>query len=569
MKKLLLTLGFAGLVSASQAQIIFAVEAPASIAGGYDFTMSANGWGFPDMSLSSNAVMDTVVLAEDATTADTLACQSIISNVAGKIAILYRGSCEFGVKALNAQNAGAVAVIIINNAPGAPIPMGAGASGANVTIPACMISQADGAILRARIDAGDDVVVFLGSKTGFYQNDLGLYSRHTLKAQSSALPVALAQNASEFNVQLGAWIFNYGQNNQTGITLSANVELNGNSLHNPTSSPVSLNAGDSAYITLPTFSQANYAAGLYNLTYSINYGITDNYPADNSSSSDFLISTNTFAIAELNPAGIPVSASGIRPSNNNNSFSACVVFRNANADRMAPTGLTFSASTATNSGNSLDGEVISITAYEWNDVFTDLNDAGLAISNLVTKATGEYSYDADDQSQFKFAPFDNSFVMDNNRRYLFCATTFNVNVFLGFDSNINYDLNENTYLQPLMVIESDGTYSLGFTNPTYPAIVVHLTPAAAVGVEENNEVHVTPYPNPSNNFVNIPMSSFTGEATLKISDITGKIVSTQKINASENNVLQVNVSELSNGVYVFNLNTENGKTSVFNVVVSK
>jgi hypothetical protein len=569
MKKLLLTFGLVGMFSATQAQIIFAVEAPASIAGGYDFNLSSNGWAFPNMSLASNAVLDTVELALDATAADSLACNAIVSNVTGKIAILHRGACEFGVKALNAQNAGAVAVIIINNIPGAPVAMGAGASGANVTIPAIMISQADGATLIARIEAGDDVVAFIGSKTGYYPNDLGFYSRHTLKAESSAIPSAMAQNGSEFSVQLGAWVFNYGQNDQTGITLSADVTLGANSLHNPTSSAFSLLAGDSVYITLPTFSQTSYTAGLYNLTYSLNYATTDDYDSDNEVSSDFLISTNTYAVAELDPAGLPVSASGIRPSTNNNSFSACVVFRNANADRMAPTGLTFSASTATNSGNTLDGEVISVTAYEWNDVFVDLDDAGLAISNLVTKATGEYSYDADDQSQFKFAPFDNSFVMDNDRRYLFCATTFNVNVFLGFDSNINYDLNEDTYLQPLMAIESDGTYSLGFTNPTYPAIVVHLTPAAAVGVEENNEVSITPFPNPSSTFVNIPMGEFSGEATLSITDITGKIVSTQKINAIDNNVLQVNISDLSNGVYVFNLNSENGKTSVFNVVVSK
>jgi hypothetical protein len=569
MKKLLLTFGLVGMFSATQAQIIFAVEAPASIAGGYDFNLSSNGWAFPDMSLAANAVLDTVMLADDGTAGDSLACNALVNDLTGKIAILYRGTCEFGAKALNAQNAGAVAVIIINNAPGAPVPMGAGVSGANVTIPAIMISQADGAILRARLDAGDDVVAFIGSKTNYYVNDLGFYSRNTLKPKSSAIQSALAQNASEFDVQLGAWVFNYGQNDQTGITLSADVSFGGASLYNPSSSSFDLLSGDSVYVTLPAFSQTSYTAGLYTLTYEINYATSDDYTSDNSVSSDFLISQNIYAVAELDPSGVPVSASGIRPSTNNNSFSACVVFRNANASRLAPVGLTFSASTATNSGNTLDGEVISVTAYEWNDVFTDLNDAGLAFSNLVTVAAGEYSYDADDQGEFKFAPFDGSFVMADNQRYLFCATTFNVNVFMGFDSDINYDLNENTYLQPLMAIESDGTFSLGFTNPTYPAIVVHTVPAAAVGIEENKEVSVTPFPNPSQNFVNIPMNDFNGEATLTITDLAGKAVGSQKINATENNTLTVNISDLSNGVYVFNLKATNGTTSVFNVIVSK
>ena len=36
-------------------------------------------------------------------------------NLSGSIALIKRGACQFGLKALNAQNAGAVAVIIYNN----------------------------------------------------------------------------------------------------------------------------------------------------------------------------------------------------------------------------------------------------------------------------------------------------------------------------------------------------------------------------------------------------------------------------------------------------------------------
>lgn len=473
------------------------------------------------------------------------------------------------MKALRAQTAGAVAVIIINNAPGAPIPMGAGVSGANVTIPAIMISDVDGATIVARIKAGDDVVGFIGNKTGFYNNDLGFYSRHTLKSKSSAIPAALAQNNTEYDVQIGAWAFNYGVNNQTGITISADVSLAGTSIYSNTSAAFDLNAGDSVYVTLPTFSNTTYTSGTYTLSYSLSSATTDDYPSDNNVSSSFSITPNTYAIAELGANGLPTSSSGIRPSTNNSSFSACLAFSNANASRLAPTGISFSALTGSSSGATLDGEVISVSVYEWNDVFTDLNDPAFAISNIVLKASGEYSYDSDDQGQFKFAPFQNSFVMTNDQRYLFCATTFNTDVFIGFDSNINYDLNEETYLQPIMAIESDGTYSLGFTSSTYPALVLHTTPAAAVGINESKEVSVTPYPNPSSEFISIPLNGFNGEAQINISDITGKVISTQKVNTTENNTILVNVSDFSNGVYVFNIKGANGTTSVFNVVVSK
>ena len=70
-------------------------------------------------------------------------CEPILNDLTGKIALVSRGTCEFGLKALNAQNAGAVAVIIYNNVGGL-IGMAAGADGADVTIPAVFLSKVDG-----------------------------------------------------------------------------------------------------------------------------------------------------------------------------------------------------------------------------------------------------------------------------------------------------------------------------------------------------------------------------------------------------------------------------------------
>jgi subtilisin family serine protease len=67
------------------------------------------------------------------------------SSLRGKIAFVRRGSCGFYVKALNAQHAGAIAVVLYNNAPGslnptvAPAPPGA----EPVTIPVAAITAAD------------------------------------------------------------------------------------------------------------------------------------------------------------------------------------------------------------------------------------------------------------------------------------------------------------------------------------------------------------------------------------------------------------------------------------------
>lgn len=97
-----------------------------------------------------------VVAAEDGSTAGPGTvrdgCQAITTNVAGQIALLDRGACEFQVKVQNAQNAGAVGVLIAYNVPtGLPA---MGGTNPAVTIPSLGIGQADGAALRTTIGNG-------------------------------------------------------------------------------------------------------------------------------------------------------------------------------------------------------------------------------------------------------------------------------------------------------------------------------------------------------------------------------------------------------------------------------
>ena len=68
---------------------------------------------------------------------------------AGNIALVQRGTCSFAIKATNAYNAGASAVIIWNNAPG--VINGTLGNGFTLDIPVVSATQADGAALAATI----------------------------------------------------------------------------------------------------------------------------------------------------------------------------------------------------------------------------------------------------------------------------------------------------------------------------------------------------------------------------------------------------------------------------------
>lgn len=88
-----------------------------------------------------------------------------ISNAAalsGNIAVAVRGTCNFSEKALNAQNAGATALIIINNQGTAPTSLGSGTGAGSVTIPVVMISQAQGAALLTALANSQEATALLG-----------------------------------------------------------------------------------------------------------------------------------------------------------------------------------------------------------------------------------------------------------------------------------------------------------------------------------------------------------------------------------------------------------------------
>lgn len=98
---------------------------------------------------------------------DSLNCDSVpAGKYAGKVVLIRRGACEFGLKALNAEKAGAVAVIILNHFSGASdngctmINMGAGARGAEVTIPAVSGGRDFGNQLDNALKAGPVEICF-------------------------------------------------------------------------------------------------------------------------------------------------------------------------------------------------------------------------------------------------------------------------------------------------------------------------------------------------------------------------------------------------------------------------
>ena len=122
------------------------VSAPAAVAGNYPMTSAE--WG-PAFSVGAKA--GNLVLGVDAVGTPGDACEALVGFPAGAIALMDRGGCNFTVKAKNAQLAGAIAAVMVNNIPGDPITLGG--TDATVTIPAGMISLANGDRLKSGLPA--------------------------------------------------------------------------------------------------------------------------------------------------------------------------------------------------------------------------------------------------------------------------------------------------------------------------------------------------------------------------------------------------------------------------------
>jgi hypothetical protein len=73
--------------------------------------------------------------------------------IAGNIALIDRGLCAFTAKAVAAQAAGAIAVVIANNVAGA-VPPGLGGTDPSITIPVVSVTQGDGTLLKTALLGG-------------------------------------------------------------------------------------------------------------------------------------------------------------------------------------------------------------------------------------------------------------------------------------------------------------------------------------------------------------------------------------------------------------------------------
>lgn len=585
MKKLLLSIAVIASGFAANAQVVTAGVSPAAIQGNYEFSWAdpAGGdWSSPDFLIPGTFVEDTLMMADDGTPGtnpqgnpmSAEACSPLINDLTGKIAVIYRNTCEFGTKALNAENAGAEAVIIINREDEV-INMGGGADGLTVTIPVVFISSVSGAALVQEMQNGP-VVMFLGNKVGAFGNDIGASSDQMLVS-----PYGGANSRQFDGFELGIQMYNFGINEQTGVTITANIDGPGGNVYNEVVGPLTMQSGDTLSIfngnteEFPVFNLGgigNYPNGLYTLTYTLASDSTDDSDFDNIHTSTFSVVDNVLSSANTNGSEEPIA--NTYPSNSTTEYQSCMMVQEANASTMATHGMWIVPFVDTAAGEVLAGAEIFVNAYQWDDGWVDLDDPNYAFDpttndafqnlNLLSFGT-HYPASDNEVEQPVFVPFQTQFQLQDNVRYLFCIQTFeSTTVSFGYDNTIDYDGNQGIFRQPISPVHVDGEwYAAGWAGVSAPSIALGIFDPAELGLEENTLIG-TAYPNPANDNVSIAVNA-EGSAQLTVVDVAGKVAMTTPVNFVNGNT-SVDISTLASGVYTFNVALESGEVSTFSVV---
>lgn len=157
---------FGGITGATYFQSSTSLTVNSPVSANYP-SVETTAFGVP---VSAPITLD-LVLVNDGSGAPTEGCNGLSANSAtNKIALIRRGTCSFVQKVINAKNAGATAVIVMNNVPGNPVAMGGVDTNAEINIPSVAISKDDGDALVAQLANGPVNVTLNPSTSGITGN---------------------------------------------------------------------------------------------------------------------------------------------------------------------------------------------------------------------------------------------------------------------------------------------------------------------------------------------------------------------------------------------------------------
>ncbi len=614
---------------AANAQAVFEIKSPASIKGFYSF-----GYGDSTSLTWNNGVLSKKSITGDlvlATGADSLAGSALTGNYTGKIAVIYRGTYGYSVKALNAQNAGAIAVIVINHGINSTTKAvdsleifnlsgmlngetTANATGKKVTIPIILVSLKDGSAISKVLRNKETVTGYIGKKL-IYDNDLALSWKYSLQPKYYTRNSKLTLEG-EVSDTFAIKIFNKGNLPQDNIVCTARITNEKNDTlfsdyfvystkdSNNVVKPVIINKGDTTSLLFfnkgfaPKF---DLKAGHYKLTYEVlNFKndslITsdEDFPIDNKLVSDFFVSDTLFSTVPLDNVTINDPVTKVVKVYNNaadlynfekltksstlnfTTWTACMVLKDPNANRVQATGMSFWAQAADslNKNAVLKGQNVSISFWEWNDEF-NIKDTFMfnKAKNVALIDNQNFTFKDSLSIIYQNVKFDDVITLEDNKKYAVCFTSLNDKINFGYSEPNSVYYNSLLYNTPYTLAFVDSKVYGSILGTNYPfAMTLDLVKNNKASVNELDELDRTMkvYPNPATTSLNVSFELQTAsDVNITVTDLSGKVVynsKSVKANVGVNN-MNIDTKAFNNGMYVLNVISNNSVVSKkFNVM---
>ena len=576
-------------LGALQAQL-FLVNSPAEIQGYYSFEAAEFG-----ADLTSAVWTGDAVFVDDGSANPTQGCNAPINaaEIAGKIALVDRGTCEFGLKCLNAENAGAIAVVVFNNAPGGgTIAMGAGAVGTQVTIPCVMLTYEDGQTIRAALAAGA-VNISLGALAA-PANDLAISAENVMVAPLGIVPSSQIKSSGDFVFVPGAQARNIGLNEASNVSVNAVIEFapfggTASEVYDETALQAGILEADSTSELIllpvfePAFSSSGADQGVYTITYTVASDSTDEVAFDNTIATNFTVSENLYSKASWNPTTGDPRTTIYYTISGGGDIEFLSVLNIPYGEGYKIDSIVFAVLTSL---DNLANIPVEAYVYEWNDLNEDgsiANDeveiVGIANFTFPESTTGTSAVLRLPVLDFQTFEEDGVLIAENNKDYIIGVRyTGEESVFFGFD--LSYDYGQYLNLQAETEALTDRDYGyLGINAwdnllPNFEAAFLFtLTASVSTGVILTSPEVVTRevvgpdvfqielFPNPAAERiqVNLSLNERTSFVEYHIMDAAGRLI----FNARDTDVFETeqasfNVSQLPAGQYNLMVRTQQG-----------
>jgi hypothetical protein len=591
----------------------FRVDAPASLQGykiisEIDSTSATAPWG-----TGIDSTWEGFPVGYDATNPD--GCGTFAPGTfTGKFALIFRGGCEFGAKALAAQNAGARGVILVNNLLGVA-GMGAGAAGLSVEIPVVMVTTTDGKAMRDEITAGGNVFVSL---TDWRFNpianpiDIGFMNDGPVHPIARAIPAhqmsTINGNLDEnFRTYVGARFYNFGTGSWTNViqkgVLSYNPSLTGAGAFTPIDSNAvnwTLTGGVtttdsilSIYIdtiggVLQGFTLDDSAVGTYRMVNEMVVDTTLQETAlselNNTWTYDFTINDSIYSKAQYDfVKKRPISNYYVNVASASE-WGPVLYFRNSGYIAKEAQ-VVIMRDVITDSVFANQNMVVKL--YKWDD-----GDANGGIDyGTELEQVGEGTYALTTAEIVPIEGLNLNIKLENlvsanlpisleaNSKYWLTATINGGTGGFGIGADYFSDYSANTAfgISEGNPVYADATmFGGGFSNAGSPSIALVTVKKPVVVIPEglndinslNNLVKV--YPNPTAGLisVDVKLAAKVATLTMDVIDVTGKVLTSTTQNNIGATKFGFNTAPLANGTYFVRVTTENG-VSQTKFVVSK